>query len=1654
MDLDYTSQRHPPRDKVRRLKSSVDEVSANQYHHHHGRHLNNPAHRKDQPGHRYDRQPPRVIPQSILTKPSQARLGHKTTRSKEKRSRSVDDDFIDHHVRRNVRFEDVPSDTDSSIEDFNPPVSSQRYAHTYEPLGRVVDSVEDSPRVEGNISPEPRYMMPSTNTNAYSSRAAANNDWEHRLAREDRKANKYASHSGHGPSSPEPNHHSVHEDAPRSAFQLGKSSLHRNREAHDHQHPSRHDASSFPRTSEYTHHRYQPPSSSRQPQVITIDDDSEEELPTAHRVSGNCDIRQSRYSDQHRPKQLKTLGGNLIARAPTSHQANGLGYTTDAETHQKRGKDRSRSRVRRNQHGADVISRYAQTDDEDFRHHVRRNPNGTRSTKRHHSPEFAADDYTSSRRNNLPEYAKRPRLAHARDHGGEVVDPNCSQLKPLRDEPNRADGGGISSRLMPGTHSGSSSHQQGKVFMDEDSEEDAWPMPENRTPKNATDNKDTFGKESQRKPGGTQAKAMPPPSLPNLSGISASQALRARAKEKKTSQSVKKDSALDDLFEDQPSDSDRTGLSKDSSPIHGVPRAPPSSQPDRQGLLKISSPSSTSSPGPSGNEKLTRSQLMQRIREANTQVEYSRASASITCSPKAPLPALEAIEISSAESSDSSDLSSDLSSSSSDNEDDGAARKKKQPAEPAGTKPNSLPSAKGPNANATSPTAKKPPPARRRGDGTNAVAIRKFLRAQDDKETKKKASAPTAAPQPKHAGGRGRPAANSKVRAAKANDGESGWSQAMAFLDQGERPASPTRSAGAEDDYDEEEEDSEIERGIREAARQEEELRARREGLVKAREEARRKKKGEGVVVDEEAAGKRKKKAPAKTKKKAEPKKKKAEPKKKKAPAKKKGAVAKKSEEFVVEEVEDEEQLRDAEDAEFGLVEDEGLQELAEEAVDEMEVDMAHADTEEVGVDEQAVADSEIAEFDDLFDDAPAFMGDDSHDSASKPQNVPAGEESDVDDVSKGQPSNEVENGKEAANHGLPPLLSPPPFSSVVGDESPAAAATQDTTGDPPTQTLENTLNTDTLGEGHQSNQPASDASLQSILANATKKDLEETRPDIRKAPNSTAREVAQRNAARRDQALATGPLKKPPQVACTNAAAKKTPATNGVGRPAKPKGSAFIPTPKPKRQAASQTQKQANSNRLPRESDLVAPKASKKTSSSAAAAAPPKRPSTVLHDPNSTDYGPCADKTPSTPYSVITEDDKQLYEWREKGLTWAAVRALFAALTGKKFSEHGIRYRYKRVLDRFPELGKEKKNKEELKGLPALVAAQEAEKQAAAAEVQGAEDDDPQQPLPIGGKKWNHDAYEQYRTNQNAISDFLTDAEPSDDDDDDDDSVSTTIPATAKPPPTTTRTITEPQPLDENEVWFQYHVTRQSFHTPTSSSPSSPSDDPPPTYTIGSPSYPTLRAANALAGAEILLPRHGLPGASPASTSFSCTVDAHGLHHYRAACPLGAVRVDVSRTLRAPLAPGDRPLELDARDWLPGRRMWVVRVREEGVVKVWKPVAAAAVEDDLFGDGGEAGFAEVEMRTETGHGVLGTFTVLDAANREAGAAWLEVAAPRSARIDGAERREGVRRELEGELDGLEERGARFERGVEREGEGRTVVFWVEEVGVGGPRNV
>ncbi|KAB2574709.1 hypothetical protein DBV05_g6657 [Lasiodiplodia theobromae] len=988
-----------------------------------------------------------------------------------------------------------------------------------------------------------------------------------------------------------------------------------------------------------------------------------------------------------------------------------------------------------------------------------------------------------------------------------------------------------------------------------------------------------------------------------------------------------------------------------------------------------------------------------------------------------------------------------------------------------------------------------PPPktTARREKTSNAAMIKKLLKKQGMTKTQDSVAA-----------------ADQKIKETK--EEQSAWKQAMAAFDDQEKsedassPA-PSRSkqpqavgsdAGAggektrDDDDDAESSGSEVEREdvaawIEEEKKKEKEkkdrdLRRKRIAYHEARLREEREKEmrmaggGGGGVADEGGEGKPKKK--------------------KKAGEGKKKAVKRSTKQKVGEEgkVKSNEFVEESEDEGIG-----GPAGGLEQAAEEFELD-----AEMLG---NAEADAEDDGLDDLFNEPSGGVAEQEFQEESGMQ----------EDQTEGV------GGTEGAD------LTQQGPSTRTESVNQTVEGVQETTGD---SLPLNDPTTQTQQDANDDVQKKAD-NLQSLLANVTKdsaKQQEDDRLNTRTPPVGSAREIAQRNAARREKALANGPLKK------HLSSSSKSSGMDGVGsRPVgRPKSSAFLPTTKSKNQGTSQAQRRPTSGPLPPESELIPPKTSKKKSKKAVDT--PRRPAAVLNDSESADFGPlCIDKTPKTPMSVLDEDeDKRIHFWREMGVKWEDIRILFAAHTGKKFTVPSLQYRLKRIRERWPELKEQaerKKDDNNLIGLPALVAANAAEN----------DKDEPeeQQPPRLGGKKWDHNAYEEYMANKQALADYFTDGEGSsneseDDDDSDDEELA------PRKPRTVTRTIVEPEPLDENEVWFQYHVTRKAWTTEER-------EDNVPTYAVGPPAYNTLREANTAAGKEIQLPRFGVPGISITCSSFSCTTDADGMHHYYVVHEGGImVRVDVTRSLRAPGA-AKPEVTVAGNAWL-SKRQWIACSKE--VHTVTSPLAVPVQgpstlppsnnnnkededgsededndDDDDNGsnkdeNGGNttapedtdldsifdeptdqqgpsppttsspqeqeqegqqqpnltnepacttavaAPVATTTTITTTTRNIriLGAFTVLDAANREAAAALLAACAPRKNkyRIDVIQERDRMRADINATVDELEEEGGAFEASVEVEPsdgeseEGRTVevTVWVEEVTLGGPRNV
>ncbi|KAF4538800.1 uncharacterized protein LTHEOB_1154 [Lasiodiplodia theobromae] len=1269
--------------------------------------------------------------------------------------------------------------------------------------------------------------------------------------------------------------------------------------------------------------------------------------------------------------------------------------------------------------------------------------------------------------------------------------------------------------------------------MDEDSEDEAWPLPRNVASKTTHEATGYGQKESSKSKSNILAQSNNE-SKWAPSGISASQALRERAREKHVPRRADSDVDMLDLREGPPSESNQASYC----------------QSREESLASTSASNTNHSVKPL---KLNARQLMQeaarRIRESNTKEEYTRIDSSASpfrraltakqrpATPRVlklpPLAAPGSQQFPSKSSQaipppspsgtrrtapDAVSISSAGSSSESGSEvgKEGAVGSQKPSKQ---TVPEAASESHFSSSSSSSSSSRLPPPTAatiassqhsqmpppkttaRREKTSNAAMIKKLLKKQGMTKTQDSVAA-----------------ADQKIKETK--EEQSAWKQAMAAFDdqkKSEDASSPAPSrykqpqavgsdAGAggektrDDDDDAESSGSEVEREdvaawIEEEKKKEKEkkdrdLRRKRIAYHEARLREEREKEmrmaggGGGGVADEGGEGKPKKK--------------------KKAGEGKKKAVKRSTKQKVGEEgkVKSNEFVEESEDEGIGGPAG-GLEQAAEEF--EMDAEMlgnAEADAEDDGLDDLfnepsgGVAEQEFQEESGMQEDQTEGVG---------------GTEG--ADLTQQGPSTRTESVNQTVEG----------VQETTGDSLPL--------NDPTTQTQQ---------DANDDVQKKAD-NLQSLLANVTKdsaKQQEDDRLNTRTPPVGSAREIAQRNAARREKALANGPLKK------HLSSSSKSSGMDGVGsRPVgRPKSSAFLPTTKSKNQGTSQAQRRPTSGPLPPESELIPPKTSKKKSKKAVDT--PRRPAAVLNDSESADFGPlCIDKTPKTPMSVLDEDeDKRIHFWREMGVKWEDIRILFAAHTGKKFTVPSLQYRLKRIRERWPELKEQaerKKDDNNLIGLPALVAANAAEN----------DKDEPeeQQPPRLGGKKWDHNAYEEYMANKQALADYFTDGEgssnASEDDDDSDDEGEALAPP--RKPRTVTRTIVEPEPLDENEVWFQYHVTRKAWTTDER-------EDNVPTYAVGPPAYNTLREANTAAGKEIQLSRFGVPGISITCSSFSCTTDADGMHHYYVSHEGGImVRVDVTRSLRAPGA-AKPEVTVAGNAWL-SKRQWIACAKEVHTVTstVAVPVVVPSTpppsnnnnnkdedEDDDDDDdndeknnnennkdenGGDTAapddadfdflFEEAMNQQELSPPqtssspqeqdqeqqqpnltaeslpttaaaapvptpvatttattttrnirILGAFTVLDAANREAAAALLEACAPRKNKyhIDVVEQRKQMQREISAKVEELEEEGGAFEATVEVEPsdggseEGKTVevTVWVEEVTLGGPRNV
>lgn len=1708
---------------------------------------------------------------------------------------------------RNVRFEEVTTDTVSPSVSIEPPASSQRYAPDWE-VTRFEEDGESS-QVDSNINFEPNLHQFPRGIEVHPARHVPIGRTKYSHMRRDPDGNMHDSYqrgSLPGPRHPHANGVlSAPEKQPRRKHGISKVSLNRRHVVEENHYngshkPKRHKDHS-PGIPVSNISRIQQPldggtHSRHQPEVITISDDDshsnsteEDQVPF---VTSSQNPRQSRHLTEHRsqqqpPRQL--VQGRSGERDSRSYYTDGQGYVTDVDHQQKRYKDRPRGQLHRGVRDKTKGLAYTQTDDESLMRNIPRHMNddetisdGIRLSKRSHSPE-----------NHLPSLRAAKRQ-HVWTEINNDNNPEGSHSRPLKHQMSSSRISNQQSDKVSYPRRIQSSSQVGpraQAFMDEDSDEDPWPLPDkNLAVKRVVDEKASSDRVqesdscSPKKLNSLFKSSLTSQSANDreLPGRSATQYFRPRAGETKYSKSLEDNMEMFDLtggatgsagMRLPPANASgyRTSFPKLARTITRVTDSPVPPILDPSGRLAESSPASSTSTNFKPSQRQLLDEATRRIRESNTEEEDTGASISATPQPrkryikltqpkrppsKPSLPTLsrpqpasdprDPIEISSAQvSSDDTDTDdSDGNDAPNINRSKSNAPRKNQKIKAIGevesrsNEPNDGPSTD--IATAGIGGAIKKPTARRERN-TNAAIIRRALREQVRRDA---LAAKKALTQPS------KPDAAKTKSSEDKGDEESAWKQAMTAIDgmrkspalQPRRPnpvghgkdnGGSTTIVGADENHASSDDESEVEQDDpfklleEEKKREEAKKKVARDKKSLARAKARQAKleaeieatqklaKGIQVHTADSEAEKVQRGAAAKNK--AGRRKKKTE------------SPGPKSSEFVEEDPDHE----DFEDGTNEGIDGEDFLDNANVGLDQnedMEAEMAQTEEDHFEADEQLEQDAD-GELDDLLNEPePA----ENHDrNPAEGSDTSAGQEQDSQlklannneneaekatttdakpggrDGEQGVGSINEDEGMELDPHlkDLPATLSPPfspsfernPYDlpaliSPLGSLSPTPRAhsnngteagsgheirvvrrdeaTQSANADSITQSVSTAPTSPETSRFTAFPEPASTSSggenaldkgqpsiLQAALANATRgpsKDQSDSRPEVRKPPPANAREAAQRNAARREQALAKGPLKKTSEsldqlLGTQSSGSKKGKTVNGVsheGKPARPAGrpknSALMPAHKPKSQISSGTHRKAD--RLPREESLMSPKATKKNGVMVAQG-PVRKPDTVLNNPDSTDFGLLVEKTPSTPSSLITEDDKKIHYWKEKGLKWDEIRTLYAALTGKKFTKAGLQGRLKRVLACWPELKKEKEDKEPM-GLAALVAEKEAEKET---------EEEPPQPPQLGGKKWDPNAYEQFMANQQALADFLTDGEESEDDyegSEDKESSPTMV----------TRTVIEPEPLDENEVWFQYHVNRKYW---TPDSPKDQADE----IRIGPAAYNTLVEANTAAGKEIQLTRFGIPGASAQCSSFTCNRDENGMQHYRAESALGIVLVYVSRSLRSPLSPESvarRPTVTSARNsWL-SKRQWIARSKEIHVTTTYTAVPGLpsnpedeADIDALFDEPSESRYEQSQHRHESNHRLIGAYTVRDLANREAGRALLEACAPKGASINAALERAEMQRAIYSQVDELEVEGELFTASGELPGSGGgdgeapvEVVVWVEECVLGGPRNI
>lgn len=573
MDFEYSTHsrhsRRKPRSKSRHQQRSVGEVSAKE-----GSHSQRPTRHRSH--HERHHQPTRVARLATQEEHSQTRPRNVDTRHPKRPRHHL---IMDQYHRggksshRKVHFKDFSPEANFPMNGMTPPPSGQRYAYYG---GRSESTSEGSVESERSLSDESDYSLPSpSQLIERASKRNQNGDSHYMRGYDDRMRTKHAPVRGGYLSEP---------DHPRSKG-------HR---------PGR-DSQRFKTFEDFSRQDFAPASQSKKAEVIDLcSNDSDEEKLYKH-VPSSSNRRQEDYQSERARQRDR---GDFIRGNANHPHLHDRGYATDTDYQSRSDRGQPRSRKHRDDEQNVSPLAYAYRDKQSLMQNGKGALLGARlSQKRLRSPE---PHYHSQGERSVATQVKRQRRQPNgyNDQLDSSYSHNPSGCQPRSPESQY----GKTSSLVKHTYLAAPSTQPSQAFMDEDSEDETWPLPRNVASKTTHEATEYSQKESLKSKSNVLAQSNNE-SKWGPSGISASQALRDRAREKHVPRRAESDVDMLDLREEQPQDS------------HFESR--------EESLASTSASNTNHSVKPL---KLNARQLMQetarRIRESNTKEEYTRIDSS------------------------------------------------------------------------------------------------------------------------------------------------------------------------------------------------------------------------------------------------------------------------------------------------------------------------------------------------------------------------------------------------------------------------------------------------------------------------------------------------------------------------------------------------------------------------------------------------------------------------------------------------------------------------------------------------------------------------------------------------------------------------------------------------------------------------------------------------------------------------------------------------------------------------------------------------------------------------------------------------------------------------------------------------------------------